>query len=175
MKRTNTPPSAIAVARAFNRARVTLDHQGRPRTSLCQNYAVSSDKLQRAIRDYRRRVQAAGFVANLCVLLDKAESCVRIEVDISFEPQYLGHGMTAVMPDAVVLLLDQSGDEVWPEDPNIEDPSIWLRDNVQYDFLEEEDISYVFSREEIKSMLTHHDCLTFLMNRLPANAREVAA
>lgn len=79
------------------------------------------------------------------------------------------------MPDTVVKLLDQCGDEVWPEDPNIEDPSIWLRDNVQYDVLEEADTSYVFSREEIKAMLTHHDCLTFLTNRIMATAREVAA
>ncbi|MEQ1594740.1 MAG: hypothetical protein ABL985_06550 [Casimicrobium sp.] len=100
---------------------------------------------------------------------------MRIEVDINFEPQYLGHGRTAVMPDTVVKLLDQCGDEVWPEDPNIEDPSIWLRDNVQYDVLEEADTSYVFSREEIKAMLTHHDCLTFLTNRIMATAREVAA
>lgn len=150
------------IIRAFDRAKLTIARSGALVTTLPQDMFSQRYLLQQAIRDYLERENEAHFVERIVCLCRVTPTFESMTVDVSFEPEYDDQGGAFMDARTQVNLMDKDGNDVYPEDRNLDDAGEFLRTYCDLGFLDNTDVQYNFTRAGVDRLLVDGDYNAFL-------------
>ena len=150
------------IIRAFDRAKLSIARSGAITTTLPKDLFSQRHQLRCAISNFLDREHEAVFVEGVVYLCQNTPNCDSALIDVSFESEYDDRGGAFMDARTQVDLFDKDGNDAYTDEACVHDDVDFLRDYCSWDFLDNTDVQYKFTRAAVDRLLVDGDYIAFL-------------